>query len=176
MENVTFCGLNQIEINFWAMISQFLAAFGTISAVILALYLSLNQRKVKLQVKVEQVILFDKGRGLDIIQIIVINTGFRLVEITGIGWALPSIKQNIAHLSFDSVPYSDAIPTTINFYESKKYFIRTNELYIEIKNLINVYDISGDKLTKNMRLKISTTIGKNFECKIPENLRKLLSK
>ena len=168
-----------MDIDTWKFINTFapwLAAVGTISAVIVSLYLSRAEKPIKLEIRAGHRIIIEPGaigKHPEFLYISAINTGHRITTITNVGWKIGLFKKQHAIQVVPNNISSSNLPIKIDDGEEAKWLIPLDlpENWIE--------RFSKDFLRPNPRwnvlwvkLQIHTSIGKTFEARIEKGLRK----
>jgi len=161
-------------------IGIWLAGIGTLSAVIVSLYLARKDSIVRLKVYAGHRILVAQNQKEqpDFLSIGITNVGFRKVTITGIGWKVGIFKKKYGIQTLYPNPISDNLPKTLNDGDEAR-------VLIPFKNSQNypnwIDDFPKDFLGKypklssrTLKLQVLTTIGKTFEVKIEAGLRQKL--
>ena len=161
----------------WQFINTFapwLSALGTISAVIVSLYLATQDRRVRLKVHASVQVLIEPGRSREFIGVSAVNIGRRETTITGIGWKIgPIRKKSFIQLGFS--PESAQLPVRLSDGQSAMFLI-------PLENTDNHW-VEGmrEQLGKLLWLKIYfmeaqvvTSVGKSFTVRIDRNIRNLL--
>lgn len=142
------------SVNIWIILPQWLAAVGTISAVIVALYLARRDRLVKCRVKITISVIFDSltNNYQKFLSIYITNTGFRPFLLTGITWQKGIVKK----FYYDWIPalnnYSSNIPIKLEDGEQAKFFISyesfENKLYPLLKVKTKIFSYFFTRFTK----------------------------
>ena len=170
-----------IDIEYWKFINTFapwFSAFGTVTAVMVSLYLAKSEKPVKLKILADIRILTEENNPR-YLMIEAINIGSRIVNITNIGWEMGLFKK----LSFIQVVkkdindfYSSELPIKINDGEEAKWLI----LLEKEKNWIEQFVKNLGKFPRWdlfwLRLQIVTANGKIFKAKIGKSLKDELLK
>ena len=161
-------------------IGIWLAGIGTLAAVIVALYLARRDTIVKLKIYAGHRIIVSQGskEKPDFLSIGITNVGFRKTTIINIGWKIGLLKKKYAIQTLYPLPYSDNLPKTIGDGEEAKFLIP----FINFEGYPNWIDeFPKDFLVKfpaitslNLKLQVFTSIGKTFEVRVEEGLRKKL--
>jgi len=172
---------NYFNKEFWVFFNTFapwLSAIGTISAVIVSLYLARRDKTVRLQVSAGHRILVIPGMGgprEEYMVIQVVNIGHREAQITGIGWEVGLFYKEYAMQPVLNDEFSSPLPVRLKDGEEANYYY---QLYGDSNWLTNFsHDFllhSPKKRSKYIKLVVFTSIGKNFKQIIEEGLRKKL--
>lgn len=143
----------------WEFINSFapwFSAFGTLTAVILAIYLARRDKNIRLE----------------------ISAGHREAQIVNIGWKIGFFKKEYSiQTLIPNDQISSPMPVRLKDGEEAKYFIPLNEETKWIENIIQ------KSLQPNPRIKISfmklqvfTSVGKTFNSRIENGLKKRILK
>ena len=107
----------------------------------------------------------------------VVNTGYRNVNITNIGWKIGLFKKRHAILVIDRNIYSDNLPVLLKEGEEARYRIpidnENNWLEYFCEDMLKPYPRINVHFVK---IWVSTSVGKNFESKIESSLKNRLMK
>jgi hypothetical protein len=162
----------------WQFINTFapwLSALGTISAVIVSLYLATRDRRISLKVSAGVKIIMQGGHSETFIGVSAVNMGRREVTITGIGWQTGLFrKREFVQLGFS--PHSSDLPARLQDGETANYFIpleNTGNHWV-----LKVKDDLGKCLWFKvyfMKALVVTSIGKTFRVRVNRNIRDLLT-
>lgn len=111
----------------WQFINTFapwLSAIGTLSAVVISLYLATKDRRITLKVDASLKTLIQTGvRSQDFATISVVNVGRREATITGIGWKIGFIRKTNLFQVPGAPLYSAQLPSKLHDGESASYFM-----------------------------------------------------
>ncbi len=161
-------------------VGTWLAGIGTLSAVIVSLYLARRDSKVKLKVCAGHRVLVTPGQTgtPDYCSIMVTNVGFRPATITGIGWKVGLFKKKYGTQTVYGHPASSNLPVKLDYGDEASYLIGflgdgTHPNWIDEFPkgfLTNHPRISA--LT--LKVQAFTSVGKTFESKIEQGLRQRL--
>ena len=160
--------------NTWEFINTFapwLSAIGTIAAVIVSLYLSMREKRIKLSVSAGHRIIFPGKR--EILAIKVINKGFRKAKLVNIGWKIGILKKQYAVQTTEANLYSDKIPIILNEGEDANFHISFNDLIEDFSK--NFVKSSSLLHIRSLKVQAWTVEGKTFESRIEKNLREKIS-
>jgi hypothetical protein len=165
----------------WKFINTFapwFSAFGTLSAVIVSLYLSRAEKPIKLEIRAGHRLIIEPGKKAkypEYLYISAINTGHRITTIINIGWKVGFIKKRHAIQIVPNHISSSSLPVKIDDGEEAKWLISLDKEENWIENF------SKDFLLPNPRwnllwvkLQIHTSIGKTFETRVEKGLREML--
>lgn len=167
--------------NSWMVINSFapwLSALGTISAVIVALYLSSKDRP-KLRVSADTRILLDEGENYPEYLIIeAVNIGIRPIKITNVGWTIgfnrkksfiQIIKPDINNLH--ATMLSSQLPITINDGEEARWLVPIDTWTGSFKSFLS-WCPRWELLS--MKLVVATSHGVTFKATLGDGLKKAL--
>jgi len=162
---------------FAVIIPNWLTAIGTISAVVISLYLSLRDRKFRYYSKANfGMFIGDYGLREDLFMIKIVNKSPRLVRITGVTWITRKLFKTKHFLQLqDENPFTDVLPKVLeygqelNLYFEKEYFAKGVTTFDYNKfNLF--FNTSADeqykiKITKGARDEIKNLISSRLNIK-----------
>ena len=171
--------MDKESVNIWTILPQWLGAIGTISAVIVALYLARRDKLIRCKVKITISVIFDSlsNNYQKYLSIYITNTGYRSFLLTGFTWQRGSIKKKY----YDWIPalnnYSFNIPIKLEDGEQAKFFVTydsfENKLYpiLKVKSKIFSYF-----LTRFTKIIIHTSLKSKTFSLTPEFRKELLPK
>jgi len=148
------------------VIGTWLAAFATLAAVIVALYLARRTEKVRLKVHagLRVIILGDGSPPQEHVVISVTNVGERPVIINSVGWAVGKRRHRSFCIQTVSGPYTKQYPVELAHGKSADFmvsFLATPTWPVEFATGF-VKDLS-DKSLKTLVALIHTSIGQTIE-------------
>lgn len=158
-----------------------IAAIGTISAVIVALYLARSDRIIRIRLSVGHRLV---GSGPDLAKyqdhcaIKAVNMGFRKVTITGIGWKAGFLKKRTYEQILSMSPYPSMMPITLADGDEATWHIPFNSVD-EHPNWIDTFPLKllGKHpywISKSIRIFVYTSVGKMIVAPIEKPLRERL--
>lgn len=167
----------------WQFINTFapwLSAIGTLSAVVISLYLATKDRRIALRVDASLKTLIQTGaRSQDFATISVVNVGRREATITGIGWKIGLIRKTNLFQVPGAPLYSTRLPSKLHDGESASYFM-------SVQPDPAGYDWVGE--TKKhlgkfprlrvltMKAQVFTSVGKTVEVRVDHSIHSLLTR
>lgn len=161
-------------------IGIWLAAIGTVSAVIVSLYLARRDSIIKLKIYAGHRILIGMGQEdrPSYLSIGITNTGFRKVTIVNLGWKSGFFKKTYAIQTLYPGPYSDNLPKTIADGEEARFLIPFKN-YDGNPNWIDEFprdflDKYPKLKCKTLKLQVMTSLGKTFEVRVEKGLQEKL--
>lgn len=180
MVGVRYRDMKQETFQILNTVGTWLAGIGTLSAVIVSLYLARRDSKVKLKVCAGHRVLVTPGQKAtpDYCSIRVTNVGFRPATITGIGWKVGLLKKKYGIQTVHGHPASSNLPVKLDYGDEASYLIGFfgNGTY---PNWID--EFPKDFLSNHPRLsawtikvQAFTSVGKVFDAKIEKGLRQRL--
>lgn len=162
----------------WLFINSFapwLSAVGTIAAVLATVYFAWRSHRIRLEVSAGHRLLVGPSTPKpfpELLAIKVVNTGYRNVNITNIGWKVGLFKKQYAVQKIDSNMTSSTLPVLLKEGEEVNYHIPIDHNNNWLENF------SKDMLKPYPRLNIhfvkvwvSTSVGTNFESNIEPSLK-----
>jgi hypothetical protein len=161
----------------WQFINSFapwLSATGTISAVVMSLYLATRDKKIRLKVNAGLRKLVMPGQklaqGTDIVSITVTNVGYRAATINSLYWKVGFFKK--AHIV--QMPENlSALPTKLADGDEASFPLNLPLWAKDIGGFLDVIPSSFPKIgVKSIKIGACTTSGERFESKIEPRLQK----
>lgn len=164
----------------WRFINTFapwFSALGTVSAVIVSLYLARRNRRLDLKVDVSlQTLTEERGPSRDYVTISVVNLGGREATITGIGWKIGVFKKRRFAQIPGSSPYSTKTPARLKDGETAMFLMPvqrerdTEAWHLPVEDfgnfpVLKVYSLKGE---------VFTSVGKTFSVRADRCIRSLL--
>jgi hypothetical protein len=169
--------INTVTLQILNTIGTWLAGIGTLSAVIVSLYLARRESSTKLSISAGHRILVTPGQKAkpDYCVIRIVNIGFRPAKITGIGWKVGMFKKRYWVQTTQSDHLSSQLPIKLEHGDEASYFIAFvgDGTY---PNWIDSFakDTLGKKPDLNqhtIKVQVFSSVGKMFEKKIEKGLR-----
>lgn len=164
------------EKDFWSFLNSFapwLSALGTVSAVLVSLWLARRDYKVRLKIYVYiNSFLNENKENLEYLAIEIFNIGRREVQISGIVWQIGCLRKRHLVQFIIKNSISSSLPIKLKDGEAASY-------YLPLDNWIKSEAV---KLTHNItelnfiRLQVTTTVQDIFTTKIHKNLKERLKK
>ena len=175
--------MNQNTIQIWGIIGTWVAGIGTVSAVIVSLWLAYNQNKVKLKISAGLRQVFRKGAKLhpEYCNIHVVNIGNRPLIITGIGWETGKGKNKKRFYQFCDKYLSNDLPKTLRQCEEANFFIPLNmgsdekDWVVQLPELLAGNEEKIDNI-KKLKTVVNTSIGQVFKAHVEKRLVEKLLK
>lgn len=166
------------KINLFNAFGAWVAAIGTISAVIVALYLARLDRIIRVRLTAGHRLvgpLADMSKGQDHCSIKAVNMSSRKVTITGVGWRVGFFKKRIFEQILSIPPYPCTMPITLADGEEATWFIPFKSMD-EHPNWIDSFPqgVLGKYpylASKSLRIFVYTSIGKPIIAHIEKPLR-----
>jgi|SRR5262245_540631 len=166
----------------WRFINTFapwFSALGTLTAVIISLYLARRASQLKVRVFPAIVKLVAQGEKLgqspDFFQIRIVNHG-REAVINGIGWWLRGIKRQNWLVLAPNDQYSAKLPKRLDFGEEATFLFPTATYNKDAKSLLE--RINGSwfpALTvRFLRVGVFASTGQQFRVRLDKHIRKFL--
>lgn len=165
----------------WRFINSFapwFSALGTISAVVVAIYLARRDKTVRLEVSAGHRLIVTPGTPTpwpEYLCIKVVNVGHRDAQVTNVGWKVGILRKRYAVQTTINDGMSSAIPVRLRDGEEAKY-------YIPLNDETNWLEDFGRKMLRPfpslqvrfVRVQAFTSIGKTYEAPIEPGLREKL--
>lgn len=156
------------------VIGTWIAAIGTVGAVITSLWLSYNSNRVKLKIKADARILVDSTRQdrpmMCFIEIV--NIGNKPVKINSLGWKIKRRKEKKEYFQVTRGSIADTLPLTLT--EGSDATI-TIDFTGQSQWLTKMAENIKDYKVEDLRIMAVTNI-ESFEAKIEDSLVKELKK
>lgn len=174
--------LNQLttadKINLFNAFGAWIAAIGTISAVIVALYLARLDRIIRVRLSAGHRLVgtgSDMSKYQDHCSIKAVNMGSRKVTITGVGWRVGFFKKRIYEQILSMPPYPSTMPITLADGEEATWFLPFNSMD-EHPNWIDTFpqEVLGKYpywTSKSLRIFVYKSVGKPIIAHIEKPLR-----
>lgn len=148
------------------IIPNWLTAFGTISAVIISLYLSMRDRKFKYYSKASfGTLLFPNVPGVDTFMITVVNKSPRPIKITGIIWITRKYFKHKHYFQIpDDIPLTDSLPKVLEDGQELRLYFRRDVF----NNNFNNFQY------RNFKLLFCTSSNEEYKIKIDKDAYKTI--
>jgi hypothetical protein len=163
------------------VLGTWIAGLGTLSAVIVSLYLARSQQKIKLRVTVGERLIVTAGEDHtpEVASILVTNCSPRPAKVTHIAWRIGWRKKRYFIQLFNLREY-ETLPKMLsegeeaNFIIPYKFSERDEDWDVSMtKSLFD--DVRFPRLyAKSLRCCVSTSVGQNFVVKVEKGLRERL--
>lgn len=176
--------VNCETIDSWRFINSFapwFSAAGTITAVIVSLYLARSREKIKLVVRAgERLMLFRDGTPIEkaprYLYISIINIGSREVIVNNIGWKIGLFSKKYAVQPVEDRTYSSALPIKLKDGDEAKYFILLSEPSNWLDEFAKDFILDhGAYMVNRVWVQVFTSVGTIFETKLEKNMRDKLT-
>jgi hypothetical protein len=161
----------------WEFINTFspwLSAIGTLAAVLVSLYLSGQDRRIKLRISAHSSFLISQGlpgKPTEYLSIHIVNTGRREVQIINIGWKVGLFKKQYAVQTIMRDGISSTLPVRIRDGEEANYFIPLKDSSW-LKDFVEKFlHPDPESRLKHLKIQAVTSVGKKFESKIDKSLQ-----
>lgn len=169
---------NSLEL--WGVIGTWVASIGTLSAVVTSLWLAYNQNRVKLKVFAGHRILIsqiEKDHN-DHCFINVVNTGYRPVKITNIGWEAGRFRSKQHMVQIFGTPASDNVPKMLTEGEEATFLVPFHLRGTEEDWLPYMSKALTEKNNNinSLKVVVSTSVGQQFKVDVEDNLKQKLNK
>jgi len=157
-------------LNILDVIGTWIAAIGTVGAVITSLWLASSNNKVKLKISANTSFLVIPGVSgyTEVCLINIANIGTRPIKINNIGWYIGKGKKKIQLIQNINGSTTGTIPKTLMEHEDISIdiaFVNNNVNWIaDMAQVAKGYDIN------TLQVVVTTNIGKTFKAKAGESL------
>ncbi len=172
--------MEEHTLNLILAISSILTAIGTLSAVILSLYLSTRNRNIDLDVSVNisrQILMADPPIPDDnkYLSFSITNVGFRDANITSVRWEMGLFDKKHFSQIFDfSHPYITKLPAKLKDGDQANLFIKVSEMRNNEDFLQEIYNGPFSRIWfLFFKLNAVTSTGEEFSCKMNKRVRKM---
>jgi hypothetical protein len=172
-----------MDVEFWKFINSFapwLSAIGSLSAVFLALYLSRQDKRVRLDVSVGHRLMITPGQAgphPEYLAIKIVNIGHREAQISNLTWKTGIFKKSYAVQTTTRDLISSPMPHRIKDGEEASYFIELDSNNDWINIFIKDFLPNFPSLRLwFIRFRVHTSIGKSFSTKLESSFKKLCLK
>jgi hypothetical protein len=168
-------------LQFWGVIGTWVAGIGTLSAVIVSLWLAYNNSKIKLKITAGHRLLLKSilNSPSEYCLIKVVNAGDRAVNITGVGWETGRFKNKKSILQFFGIDESDKVPKVLlggheaNFMVPFRLKGNDEDWIVRFPKELTGVDNNTNYIRK-LKVVVVTSIGKTFKTRVEASLIKKL--
>jgi len=167
----------------WEFINSFspwLAALGTIAAVIVSLYLARRDKRIRLEVSTGVRLMVTpgmKGKHPEYLTIRIVNIGHREAQVINIGWKVGLFKKQYAVQTTIRDRLSSDMPVCLKDGEIATYYIPLDEKSEWISDFARDFLARNPKFrSRFIKVAAYTSVGTNFEARIEKGLRERLIK
>jgi hypothetical protein len=163
------------EIN-WGSIADWVSGIGSLSAVMVALYLSKANMRVRLHGICGHRIIFEHGKDLqqDLISIVITNIGSRSTVISNIGLRFGLFQKKYGIIKILEGEFTQPIPKILVDGEQGHWGFELDDQRSWITNLFNNQFITSWLDVQTMYIEIHTTNGGSFRFRPEPPLRKMI--
>ena len=165
----------------WKFINTFapwFSAIGTISAVIVSLYLARAEKPMKLEIRAgHRIIVGDGSTGKypEFLYISATNTGHRIATITNVGWRIGFFKKQHMIQVVQKDQLSSGLPVRIDDGEEAKWLVPLDLKDNWIERFTRDFLHRSPRLKLcSLKLQIHTSVGKTFEAAVEKSLKEKL--
>ena len=165
----------------WLFVNSFapwLSAIGTIAAVFATVYFAWKTHKIGLKVSAGHRLLVGPGTPEpfpEILAIKVVNTGYRNVTITNIGWKIGLFRKQYAIQTIDRNIYTSKLPVQLKEGEEANYNIPIDNENNWLENFCMKMLRPYPKVNVHfVKIWASTSVDKTFESRIELSLKEKL--
>jgi hypothetical protein len=164
----------------WEFVNSFapwLSAFATIAVVIVSLYFSRRDKKIRIEISAGYRLIISQGdlnNRPEYLNVHIVNIGHREVQIVNIGWKIGFIKKKyFIQKRINNDGLSSPMPIRLRDGDEANYYIPLNDETNWIDNLIEKRLQPHPKMNLNfMKLQVFTSVGNEFNTKIEKGLKK----
>jgi hypothetical protein len=160
-------------LNILNVIGTWIAAIGTVGAVITSLWLASSNNKVKLKISANSSFLIIPGiPHKEVCRINIANIGIRPIKINNIGWHIGKGKKKIQLLQKTNGSTIDTIPKTLMEHEDISIdidFISEN-VNKNVNWIENMARLAMKHNINTLQIIVTTNIGEIFKAKVNKSL------
>ncbi|WP_186072257.1 hypothetical protein [Burkholderia gladioli] len=173
---VTFLSLDKEHWDFINSFANWISAFGTVSAVVVSLWLALRPERIAVSVSAKVLVVVIPGVQAPparYIAITAVNRGKRVAKVTGIGWAYGS-KRGKKRRTFLQLPgdqqdgMSSPIPVLLDDGQEAKWMY-PKEVWLQ--QIDKLYSEDWKKTVNSFVVEVSTSVGQTFRAPIDQSLK-----
>lgn len=168
--------MDQETIQIWGVVGTWVAGIGTVSAVIVSLWLAYHQGRIKLKIWAGHRIMIQTGMEgqTDYCMVNVVNTGFRPVYLTSLGWEAGWFRKK-QFVQVFGTPGNDDVPKLLKEGEETKFMLPFRLNGDEEDWIIRFPQyLAGKKgkrrYIKSLRCIVATSVGETFKVKVEKGL------
>jgi hypothetical protein len=168
---ITFLGLDKEHWDFINSFSNWIAAFGTVAAVGVSLWLALRPDRVKLKVAAKVVVITGTPNMRKFVGITATNFGRRAARVQSIGWTYrdaPNGEQKYLFQMTGPDGMSSNLPIMLADGEQGGWYIPLSSW---LDNLPKLNPSDWRHAVDTFRLQVFTSIGQTFEVDIGEDMK-----
>jgi len=169
--------MDQNTIQIWGVIGTWIASVGTLSAVIVSLWLAYHQGKIKLKVTAGHRLLITPGSKSqpEYCAIKVVNTGDRPANITHVGWETGWFKNKKHIIQIFGTPGFDDVPKVLHEGKEANFMVPlrlngSDEDWIVRFPKTLVADEGKIGHIKRLKVVVGTSVGQMFRTRVEGNL------
>ncbi|MFT7042846.1 MAG: hypothetical protein ACJAW7_001604 [Candidatus Azotimanducaceae bacterium] len=169
-----------MSIETWKFINSFapwFSAIGSLSAVVFALYIARQDKRVRLEVSVGHRLMVEPGSGgptPSYLSIRVVNVGHREVQLSQLTWKAGIFKKSHAIQTISRNGISSPLPTRIKDGEEAHYLVSLDGEHDWIAAFVKDFLPNFPWLRLHfVRFNVHTTIGSTFTTKLEKGFREL---
>lgn len=164
----------------WSVIGTWVAGLGTVSAVIISLWLALHHNKIKLKVTAGHRLVITPGEedAPEFCSIHVVNVGVKPAKIISVSWRVGRGK-NKRHMiqSFNIQPY-ETVPKLLTEGEDVSFMVPFNYDGSDRDWIVRfpkyLVDNGAPNIIKTLKVGVHTSVGDSFYSAVENNLTEKL--
>ncbi|MDO8387383.1 MAG: hypothetical protein Q7T13_13420 [Polaromonas sp.] len=126
MSTLSFLGLSKEQWDFINSFSNWFAAIGTLAAVFVSLWLAARASRIRTSASVGHRLIMEpgaKGKPPEVVVFRLVNTGDRIVRITGIGWKIGFRRWQRNALQMHDPSQSSPLPVELNHGQEASWVV-----------------------------------------------------
>ena len=173
--------MNELTLRFWEVIGAWVAAFATLTAVVVSLWLALSQSKVKLKINAGHRLLLTEGQKEtpDYCYINIVNISPKPAKIVSVGWQVGLFKKRYFYQKF-GIPESAQVPVTLQQDGDEATFLLPFHFRSDDQDWIvhfpqSIFNGHKPKIQlMTLCVLVYTSVGQKFKVKVEDNLKEKL--
>jgi len=169
--------MDQDTIQLWGIIGTWVAGIGTVSAVIVSLWLAYHQGKVKLKVYAGHRLIITSGSSSrpEYCSIRVVNVGNRPANVTSVGWEAGWFKNKKHFVQVFGTPGFDDVPKVLHEGQEANFMVplrlEGNDEDWIVRFPKSLVGESGHvSYIKRLKVVVGTSVGQMFRIRVENNL------
>ena len=162
--------MTSIDIQYWSMVGTWLAGFGTLLAVAVALWTSKQNNKILLKIIAGHRTLIQQGVSghKDYCMIRIVNIGIKVANIVSIGWVVGRGKNKRYFSQILGFPESDTLPKILNEGETANILIPLDNWTKEFSR--DILSNQNLNIIKTLKVTVYTSSGEEFQALVEDGL------
>lgn len=166
------------NIDWFYIIPNWLSAIGTLAAVIVALWLSLRDRKLIIRGSATVYVMLDpqEKSSEEFVTVTFSNIGSRVINVTGISWRTGFFRKKFYWQIPKFNPYSSPMPIKLSDGDPASYHIPIKDFINNSRSTIaeGMPKIFKSIWVRSILVLVHTSTGQSLNLKLANNLRRLI--